>query len=35
MGEIDLLQIGPILADALGVKLPQARQRSLWPSIFR
>ena len=33
IGEIDLLQIAPTLADVIGVALPQARQKSLWPSI--
>jgi len=32
-GEIDLLQIAPTLADVIGVKLPQAKAGSLWPSI--
>lgn len=35
LGEIDLLRIAPTLADAIGVKLPQARKSSLWPSISR
>jgi hypothetical protein len=35
LGEIDLLQIAPTLADAIGVALPQARRKSLWPSISR
>jgi predicted AlkP superfamily pyrophosphatase or phosphodiesterase len=35
IGEIDLLQIAPTLADAIGVELPQARGKSLWPSISR
>ncbi len=33
LGEIDLLQIAPTLADAIGVRLPQAKERSLWPAI--
>jgi hypothetical protein len=33
LGEIDLLQIAPTLADVIGVALPQAKQKSLWPSI--
>jgi hypothetical protein len=33
LGEIDILQIGPTLGDALGVKLSHAKARSLWPSI--
>ena len=32
-GEIDLRQIAPTLADVIGVKLPQAKAGSLWPSI--
>ena len=35
LGEIDLLQIAPTLADAIGVRLPQSRAHSLWPSISR
>ena len=35
LGEIDLLQIAPTLADAIGVRLSQARASSLWPSISR
>jgi len=35
IGEIDLLQIAPTLADAIGVELPPARGKSLWPSISR
>jgi hypothetical protein len=35
IGEIDLLQIAPTLADVIGVTLPQAKQKSLWPSISR
>ncbi len=35
LGEIDLLQIAPTLAGAIGVRLPQAKRRSLWPSISR
>ena len=31
VGEIDLLQIAPTLADAIGVDLPQAKGKSLWP----
>jgi len=33
-GEIDLLQVAPTLADAMGVRLPQAKAGSLWPSIM-
>jgi hypothetical protein len=33
LGEIDLLQIAPTLADVLGVRLPQAKAKSLWPPI--
>jgi predicted AlkP superfamily pyrophosphatase or phosphodiesterase len=32
LGEIDLLQIAPTLAEAMGLELPQGR-KSLWPSI--
>lgn len=35
LGEIDLLQIAPTLADVLGVKLPEAKKKSLWPAISR
>jgi len=35
LGEIDLLQIAPTLADALGVKLPAAKSQSLWKSVSR
>lgn len=31
IGEIDLLQIAPTLADIIGVDLPQAKAKSLWP----
>jgi len=31
IGEIDLLQIAPTIAGLVGVELPQARARSLWP----
>ena len=33
LGEIDLLQIAPTLADILGVKLPAAKSASLWRQI--
>ncbi len=33
LGEIDLLQIAPTLADVIGVKLPRAKESSLWPLI--
>ncbi len=33
LGEIDLLQIAPTLADVIGVKLPRANKPSLWPLI--
>jgi len=35
LGEIDLLQIAPTLAGVIGVRFPQAKRRSLWPSISR
>jgi hypothetical protein len=31
ISEIDLLQIAPMLADVIGVALPQAKRKSLWP----
>jgi predicted AlkP superfamily pyrophosphatase or phosphodiesterase len=31
LGEIDLLQIAPTLADVIGVELPQAKRKSLLP----
>jgi hypothetical protein len=31
IGEIDLLQIAPTLADVIGVELPRAKRKSLWP----
>jgi hypothetical protein len=33
LGQIDILQIAPTLAAAIGVTLPQAQARSLWPLI--
>jgi predicted AlkP superfamily pyrophosphatase or phosphodiesterase len=33
LGEIDMLQIAPTLADVIGVKLPAARSQSLWRFI--
>ncbi len=33
LGEIDLLQIAPTLADAIGIKLAAASKASLWPAI--
>jgi hypothetical protein len=35
LGEIDMMQIAPTLADVIGVKLPQAQKSSLWLSISR
>jgi len=35
VGEIDLLQITPTLADVIGVELPQAKGKSLRPSVSR
>lgn len=35
LGEIDMLQIAPTLADAMGVKLTGAKKASLWPSISK
>ena len=31
IGEIDLLQIAPTLADVIGVELPKTKRKSLWP----
>jgi len=31
LGEIDLLQIAPTLASVIGVDLPRAKRKSLWP----
>jgi hypothetical protein len=35
IGEIDLLQVAPTLADAIGIALAQAKGKSLWPAISR
>ena len=35
LGEIDMLQIAPTLAEAMGVTLPAAKSQSLWKSVFR
>jgi predicted AlkP superfamily pyrophosphatase or phosphodiesterase len=35
LGEIDMLQIAPTLAEAIGVKLPAAKSQSLWRSVSR
>ncbi len=35
LGEIDMLQIAPTLAEALGVKLPAAKSQSLWKSVTK
>jgi predicted AlkP superfamily pyrophosphatase or phosphodiesterase len=35
LGEIDMLQIAPTLADALGVRLPAAKSQSLWKSVSK
>jgi predicted AlkP superfamily pyrophosphatase or phosphodiesterase len=35
LGEIDMLQIAPTLADVLGVKLPAAKSTSLWHAVSR
>ncbi len=35
LGEIDMLQIAPTLAEVLGVKLPAAKSTSLWHSVSR
>ncbi|HWE51967.1 MAG TPA: alkaline phosphatase family protein [Bryobacteraceae bacterium] len=33
LGEIDIRDIGPTLANAIGSKLPDAKAKSLWPSL--
>jgi hypothetical protein len=33
LGEIDMRAIAPTLAEAIGVKLPDAKAKSLWPSL--
>jgi predicted AlkP superfamily pyrophosphatase or phosphodiesterase len=33
LGEIDMLQVAPTLADIIGVKLPLARSQSVWHQI--
>ncbi|MES1262074.1 MAG: hypothetical protein ABUS49_10080, partial [Acidobacteriota bacterium] len=35
LGEIDMLQIAPTLAEAAGLKLPAAKSASLWRQISR
>lgn len=35
LGEIEMLQIAPTLADAIGVKLPAAKSQSLWKSVTK
>jgi arylsulfatase A-like enzyme len=35
LGEIEMLQIAPTLADVVGVKLPAAKSTSLWRQISR
>jgi predicted AlkP superfamily pyrophosphatase or phosphodiesterase len=35
LGEIDMLQIAPTLAEVLGVKLPAAKSTSLWHAVSR
>ncbi len=35
LGEIDMLQIAPTLADVVGVKLPAAKAASLWRQISK
>lgn len=34
LGEIEMLQVAPTLADAVGVKLPAAKATSLWRQIY-
>jgi predicted AlkP superfamily pyrophosphatase or phosphodiesterase len=35
LGEIDMLQIAPTLADAIGVRLPAAKSQSLWKTVSK
>ena len=35
LGEIDMLQIAPTLADIIGVRLPAAKSQSLWRTVSR
>jgi predicted AlkP superfamily pyrophosphatase or phosphodiesterase len=35
LGEIDMLQIAPTLAEAMGVKLPAAKSQSLWKAVTK
>jgi len=35
LGEVDMLQIAPTLADIIGVKLPAAKSQSLWRAVSR
>ena len=35
LGEVDLLQIAPTLAEIIGVKLPAAKSQSLWKAVSR
>ncbi len=35
LGEVDLLQIAPTLAEIVGVKLPAAKSQSLWKTVSR
>lgn len=35
LGEVDLLDVAPTLADLLGLKLPQAKRKSLLPALTR
>lgn len=33
LGGLDLLQVAPTLADAIGVKLPDAKGKSVWAMV--
>jgi len=35
LGEVDMLQIAPTLADIIGVRLPAAKSQSLWRAVSR
>lgn len=35
LGEIDMLQVAPTLADVIGVKLPAAHSQSLWRAVTK
>ena len=35
LGEISMLEIAPTFAEILGVALPAAKAKSLWPRLAR